>query len=173
MVSISNRITPTNGHLLTKATFSCPSGQSIHYEALATTTTTEATTSLLNEVALIPTCSKCQRLENFPGVEFLGTAPKFTMRKKNSSSWISRHCREVMAKKFTKKSDVCAKLSVCLLKPLWCSRCRCRHVVSSLSINLYRSPENRNCHYKRVPIARTTPSPTTLIQRWTTCNLFS
>lgn len=172
MVSISNRITPTNGHLLTRATFSCPSGPSIHYKALATTTTTEATTSLLNEVALIPTCSKCQRLENFPGVEFLGTAPKFTMRKKNSSSWISRHCREVMAKKFTKKSDVCAKLSVCLLKPLWCSRCRCRHVVSS-SVLTYTD------HLKTVTSIISAlqlleqPPTTTLIQRWTMCNLFS
>lgn len=28
---------------------------------------------------------------------------------------ISRHCRAVMAKKFTKKTDACAKLSFCFL----------------------------------------------------------
>lgn len=64
-----------------RATFSCPGGQSIHYEALATTMTTAATTSLLN-VNLIKLCRAYSNLlkmpkglENFPGVEFLGPRP--------------------------------------------------------------------------------------------------
>ena len=68
----------------------------------------------------------------------------------------SRDYRAVMVKKFTQKSDACAKLSFCFLNLFLCSRYRSRRGCKSLSINVYRPPKNRNCHYKRVPIARST-----------------
>ena len=66
----------------------------------------------------------------FPGVEFLETAPKFSKRKKNSSSCvyvlhktshqeISRPSRAVTAKKCTKKCNARAELLFWLLSLLF------------------------------------------------------
>lgn len=120
MISINNRTISTNGYLLTRATFSCPGGQSIHYEALATTTTTAATTSLLN-VTLIKLCRayfnlklKMPKVGELPWSWILGDRAQVYKEKekfvlvnyvsyKRPHRKISRHCRAVMTKKFTKK----------------------------------------------------------------------
>lgn len=80
MISINNRTTSPKWLPLNKGYFFLSRRQSIHYEALATTTMTAAT-SLLN-VDLIKLCraysnllKMSKGLENFPGVEFLGPRP--------------------------------------------------------------------------------------------------
>lgn len=80
MISINNRTTSPKWLPLNKGYFFLSRRQSIHYEALATTTMTAAT-SLLN-VNLIKLCRAYSNLlkmpkglENFPGVEFLGPRP--------------------------------------------------------------------------------------------------
>ena len=111
----------------------CSSHLQSQKRALAPTTATAAKTSLLkwirvfsNFSSFIPVRLKCQRWANFPGVDCLGTAPKFRKRKKNSSSLVyvfhktwnyafSRRSRAEKAKKCTKKCDARANvLAVCL-----------------------------------------------------------
>ena len=82
-----------------------------------------------NFIAIIPTRFKCWMLVKFPRVKFVGTAPKFRKRKKNSSSCvyvlhktshqeISRPSRAVTAKKCTKKCNARAELLFWLLSLL-------------------------------------------------------
>lgn len=132
MMSINNRTTSTNGYLLTRATFSCPGGQSIHYEALATTTTNAAITSLISYVTLIKLCRAYSNLLKMPKVGELPWSwilvdraqvhkekEKFVLVNyvfyKRPHRKISRHCRAVMAKKFTKKSDAFCKIVILLI----------------------------------------------------------
>ena len=78
-----------------------------------------------NVSAFIPVCLKCQKVGEFPGVDCLGTAPKFRKRKKNSSSLVyvfhktwnyafSRRSRAKKAMKCTKKCDARANVLLCL-----------------------------------------------------------
>ena len=78
---------------------------------------------LSNFVALIPTCLKCQRdwrisleLNSWDRAQLYKEKEKFVLvnyvSHKKPHRKISLHkCRAVMAKKFTKKTDACTKLS--------------------------------------------------------------
>ena len=126
MISINNRTTSTKWLPLNKGYFFL-SRRTVHtlwsFSINDDDDCSDITVKLSNFVALIPTCLKCQRdwrisleLNSWDRAQVYKEKEKFVLvnyvSHKKPHRKISRHkCRAVMAKKFTKKTDSCTKLS--------------------------------------------------------------